>query len=224
MDPEFWLNCWQKDHIGFHQLQTDVLLAQHFSHLVKEDDKHVLVPLCGKSQDMFFLARQMRVTGAELSEIACADFFNDSGLSYTRSPQGDFQQFSFANINLWQGDFFKLQPTMLSPIDWIYDRAALFALPKTMQIRYVRHLLSFMRPNTRLLLIALEFAEHELTGPPFPLCEPDIKALFSAENSPDASDYNIQCLASRVLSDKQFGQRIFNVSQLVERLYLITST
>ena len=65
-----------------------------------------------------------------------------------------------------------------------------------------------------MMLITLEFPESELSGPPFPVFETDIKRLFA--------DFNVECIASHQLKDKQFAQRKFNVSSLTERLYLIS--
>jgi thiopurine S-methyltransferase len=222
LHEQFWHNCWTRNHIGFHQRQTDLLLETYLDSLLKQGDKHVFVPLCGKSQDMNFLAQRMQVSGVELSEIACRDFFTEQKLNFSVKQQGQLCCFSFANVALFQGDFFTLSAKMLKTIDWIYDRAALFALPKTMQQAYINHLLSFMAAHSRLLLVALEFPEHEMQGPPFPVRQKDIEQLFCPNNTNQAEKFNIQCLATRPLPDKKFAQRTFKVSHLVERLYLIS--
>ena len=214
MKSEFWHKCWERNSLGFHQSQVHPFLLEYFRPLMRESDQEVFVPLCGKSLDLAWFAEQMQVTGAELSEIACRDFFEEKSLSYKQDSIGLFQRFYVENLMLWQGDFFQLQAESLPEFDWIYDRAALIALPKEMQQVYANHLMSFMRSGTRLFLISLEFPENELTGPPFPIFDSDIKRLFSG--------CNIECLASHELEDKQFAQRQFDVSFLIERLYLIS--
>ncbi|MEW6981857.1 thiopurine S-methyltransferase [Colwelliaceae bacterium 6471] len=214
MDAKFWHNCWEQNSLGFHQEQVHPFLIKYFDTNLLPSDKHVLVPLCGKSLDMVWLAERMAVSGAELSNIACRDFFEEKSLPYQQEIIDEFNRFNFDQLTLWQGDFFKLTPAMLAPVDWIYDRAALIALPKAMQQQYVEHLSLFIAKQTKMMLITLEFPESELSGPPFPVFETDIKRLFA--------DFNVECIASHQLKDKQFAQRKFNVSSLTERLYLIS--
>jgi len=214
MDASFWHKCWERSSLGFHQEQVHPFLLEYFDKLIKPDDKHVFVPLCGKSLDMVWLAERLNVTGAELSEIACHDFFADKKLSYNKQCLGDFSVLSHDNLVLLQGDFFKLMPVDINSPDWIYDRAALIALPKKMQKSYANHLTSFIDKNTRLMLISLEFPEDELSGPPFPITQPQLKDFFP--------NCDVDLIASHELQDKRFAQRIFDVSYLIERLYIIT--
>ncbi len=173
------------------------------------------MPLCGKSLDMFWLAERFDVVGSELSDIACRDFFEEQDLTYIAEKSGEHCCYSVENITLYQGDFFKLSPPALGHFDWIYDRAALIAMPKAMQQAYVNKLVEFMSPNTRLFLITLEFPQEELEGPPFPVFQSDVARLFS--------DFNIEHLADKKIADKQFARRRFDVSYLIERVYLITN-
>jgi thiopurine S-methyltransferase len=231
MKTSFWHKCWERNRIGFHQEQVHPFLSQYLAPLLNKQDSHVFVPFCGKSLDMFWLAQYMKVSGSELSAIACRDFFIDANIEnqvkvYQESQSGvDFHQFSFGNITLWQGDFFKLNVQHLTlgqdvSIDWIYDRAALIALPIKMQQAYVDHLVSFIGQGTKLFLISVEFPKQEMSGPPFPITEQDINQLFLSANK----HCQIECIASRDLVDKRFAQRNFDVSHLVERLYIITAT
>lgn len=186
--------------------------------MLKQDDQAhsqaVFVPLCGKSDDMVWLADHMKVVGAELSEIACRDFFAEKGIDVTPKADGEFWRYQHENVSLYQGDFFNLSAERFDAFDWIYDRAALIALPDDMQQQYVKQLCTYLTANTRLFLISLEFPQAELSGPPFALFQPDIERLFSG--------YNVQCIASHDLDDKIFAQRAFNVSYLREKLYIIT--
>jgi thiopurine S-methyltransferase len=229
MKASFWHKCWENNSLGFHQEQIHPFLSQYLAPLINEQDRHVFVPFCGKSLDMYWLAQYMKVSGSELSDIACRDFFIDANIDsqikvYEESQSGvKFQQFSFDNITLWQGDFFNLKAQHLTleqktSIDWIYDRAALIALPIEMQQRYVEHLISFIDQGTKLFLISVEFPNQEMSGPPFPVTQQDINRLFLSVNK----RCQIECIASRSLADKRFAQRHLQVSHLIERLYIIT--
>lgn len=220
MEPSFWHRCWERNSLGFHQAEIHPFLTQYFDAHRLATDRHVFVPLCGKSLDMVYLAQRLQVTGAELSEIACRDFFIEKGVSYQEQlltgPNGDvrFRRFYVENMQLFQGDFFQLFPAMLDDVDWIYDRAALIALPPALRAHYAQHLRQFIGEQTRLFLISLEFPAHELTGPPFPVFTEEIKQLFAG--------LKVELLATRPLENKQFAQRTFNVSHLTEHLYLIS--
>ncbi|QOL24640.1 thiopurine S-methyltransferase [Thalassotalea sp. LPB0316] len=214
MEASFWHNCWQKDSIGFHQDELHPFLTQYIQPLIGAQDHKVFVPLCGKSLDMFFWAEHMQVDGCELSEIACRDFFEDHNIDYQTHLKPPFVCYSKDEIRLYQGDIFELSPEMLGKVDWVYDRAALIALPKSLQLQYVDYIRSLVTTGVKLALITLEFPPEELSGPPFPVFQADVNHLFDG--------FNIELIGERELTNKQFARRTFDVSFLREKLYLIT--
>lgn len=213
MEASFWHKCWERNSLGFHQETVHPFLEKCLLPHLKKQNQRVFVPLCGKSLDMFWLAEHMEVVGSELSDIACHDFFSEQHIAYEKEDVGDFNCFSFDNISLWQGDFFKLSSSSFEPFDWIYDRAAIIALPRELRNKYVQHLRSFLSKGTKILLISLEFPEHELSGPPFPVTEQEVRELFNG--------YSVKCMASQELKNKRFAQRTFDVTSLIEKAYLI---
>ncbi len=213
MDASFWHRCWENNTIGFHQDSVHPFLTGYLAKHLSSEDKRVFVPLCGKSLDMFWLAERLEVVGSELSDIACRDFFADQGIDCTPYQEGEHVCYQVENIALWQGDFFTLMPSSLGHFDWIYDRAAIIALPKELQQRYVKQLAAYITTNTKLMLITLEFPEDELSGPPFPVFKADIETLFSG--------FKVNAVGERQLTNRQFAQRTFEVSYLTERLYII---
>ena len=215
MESSFWHKCWERNTLGFHQSDVHPLLSQYFNKLCLPSDKHIFVPLCGKTLDMAYLAKYMQVTGNELSEIACRDFFLDNSIEYQKQTLGDFTHFSCPQLLLLQGDFFKLNADNIESIDWIYDRAALIALPIAMQREYVNHLKSFFSSQTRLFLVTLEFPKGQLKGPPFSINRVDVNSLFSG--------FNIECIAKNEIKGKQFAQRTLDVDYLIEKLYIIST-
>ncbi|OKY27956.1 hypothetical protein [Thalassotalea sp. PP2-459] len=228
MEANFWHKCWERNTLGFHQVEYHPLLERVvLPELLKDEcstkqhvgvwpNKRVLVPLSGKSDDMIWFAEYANVVGSELSKIACQDFFKEKQLNIQPKRDGDFFVYRHENISLWQGDFFSLTTDLVGEFDWIYDRAALIALPETMQQSYVNQLKSFINPHTTLFLLTLEFPTDEMSGPPFPVDELRVSELFS--------DHSVTCLHAQTLPDKRFAQRVFDVSHLVEKLYLITQS
>ena len=68
-----WIERWREGRTGWHEVDGSALLRRHWPRLVR--GSRVLVPLCGKSVDMLWLASQgLEVTGVELSEIAARAF------------------------------------------------------------------------------------------------------------------------------------------------------
>lgn len=164
---------------------------------------------------MWWLAQYGNVIGTDLSSIACKDFFIEQGISPNVEKTGLFTCFSSKQISLYQGDFFSLNPEDFPTFDWIYDRAAIIAMPSESQKAYVDKLTSFMQPETKIFLLSLEFPQSELSGPPFSTSQSQIFALFDG--------FNCEKIVEQELKNKQFAQRTFKVSRLVETLYLISN-
>jgi thiopurine S-methyltransferase len=127
----------------------------------------VLVPLCGKSPDMLWLAGQgYAVTGVELSEIAVRAFFEEADIRYEISESGDLRWFRGAGHNLTVvcGDYFEF---IDEPFDALYDRASLVALPPQTRGAYVRHTNTLLKPSAAKLLLTIEYDQSRVAGPPF---------------------------------------------------------
>ncbi|WP_337840333.1 thiopurine S-methyltransferase [Rheinheimera sp.] len=213
MQAEFWHQCWQQQRIGFHQTELHPLLPVLTPQLRLVAPVQTFVPLCGKSLDMLWWRRFGPVVGAELSELACQQFFQEQGWLAQIDADGTHQVFSAEQFRLWQGDFFALQAEQLDQIELIYDRAALIALPPSMRLAYVQQL-RLLCPTASLLLLTLEYPHTDMQGPPFSVTDAEVRGLFGFASE-------IALLAVRDLTGRPFAQRQFNVSQLKERAYLI---
>lgn len=182
MQHSFWLDKWQKNEIGFHQERFHPALRKHFPRLAK--DSTVLVPLCGKSKDMLWLAEQgYQVIGVELAEQAILDFFAENDLEFTREEQGEFIHF-YTNgraIHLIVGDFFSLDAKSLPQCDALYDRAALVALPQKMRSDYVKQCQSLLTVDARLFLINFSYDEAAMQGPPFSITNDEVEDLWQGK-------------------------------------------
>ena len=82
MQPEFWHDRWQRNQIGFHQEQVNPCLERLWPQLELPRGARVLVPLCGKSLDLSWLAASgFEVLGVELSQTAVEQFFSEQRVS-----------------------------------------------------------------------------------------------------------------------------------------------
>jgi len=182
MEAPFWLERWKNHEIGFHKIEVNPTLLKFQSTLALSPGKTVLVPLCGKSVDMKWLLNQgVRVVGVELSSLACEEFFKESEIlfkkTFKKTEKAQFTLYEAEGITIWCGDFFQLP--QLEAVDAIYDRASNIALPPTMRKAYYQKLQTFFGPSTQLLLLAIEYDESLLSGPPFSVPEEEIRQAYS---------------------------------------------
>ena len=92
MEHNFWHERWQSNQLGFHQDATNQRLMTYWPQLALAAGSTVLVPLCGKSLDMAWLAAQgHKVLGIELSQIAVDAFFSENKLTVTKETVGEFE-------------------------------------------------------------------------------------------------------------------------------------
>lgn len=177
MDSE-WLARWRDGRIGFHEGQPNTFLDRHLAQLAGR--RRVLVPLCGKAVDLAYLAaRGYEVVGVELAEQAVSAFFAEQGLVPTIAPHGPFVAYRADAITLLVGDIFALSRELAGPVDALYDRAALVALPAALRARYVAHLRGVLSPGDPGLVITLEYDQRQMSGPPFAVLEDELRALYA---------------------------------------------
>lgn len=179
MQHEFWLERWQQNQIGFHQQEINPFLQRCWSSLQISTKGRVFVPLCGKSQDMLWLmAMGYQVVGVELSPLAVEAFFAENRLRPRIYQQGRFWVYEVDGLQIFCGDFFALRSEDVGHIDAVYDRASLVALPPDMRIEYVLSLSGLLASQVEILLIAFDYLQQEMPGPPFSVESQEIDHLF----------------------------------------------
>lgn len=189
MDASFWKDRWERGEIGFHEKQANPFLVAYFKELALAKGSRVFVPLSGKTLDIAWLLSQgYRVAGAELSEIAVRQLFEELGVEPKISGAGSVQRYRAQNIEIFLGDIFEVTREMLGPVDAIYDRAALVALPKDMRDRYTEHLVE-ISDNAPQLVIAYEYDQRVIGGPPFSVSQDEVRRHYT-------DSYNLTLLAS----------------------------
>lgn len=178
MDPEFWHQRWQENQIGFHEGQVNALLARHFDGLSLAKGSRVFLPLCGKTRDIaWLLSTDYRVAGAELSDIAVRQLFEELGVEPEVTEVGKLIRHSADGIDIFVGDIFELSADVLGPVDAIYDRAAIVAFPQAMRERYAAHLVAITECVPQ-FLISFEYDQSQLDGPPFSVSAAEISRQY----------------------------------------------
>lgn len=185
MEPAFWRERWRNGEISFHRPDVHPALAGWWSSCVPDASAAVLVPLCGKSLDMRWLAaRGHGVTGIELEETAVIEFFREWGVAPVAAQRDDgLRQQAGGGVRLLAGDFFAFRPA--GSFEAVYDRAALVALPAAMRRAYLCHLAGCLAVGARGLLIAFEYVPDGFTGPPFAVEQEEVH---------DQPWFDVECL------------------------------
>ena len=215
-DPnENWLQRWQDQNIGWHHVEFNPHLLNHWHSLLMPQGSLVLAPLCGKSRDMVWLAEQgYRIRGVELSPLAVETFFAEHDLSPEITQQGAFQRWQAGPYDLLCGDIFDLPELDCSDIDAVYDRASLVALNPQQRSRYARMLNELLDQRTKILLVAMDYPQEEMSGPPYSVQEAEVRELFE-------SRFKVQLLHTLdILKDtERYGEK--GVSRMQELVYLL---
>ncbi|SDB06574.1 thiopurine S-methyltransferase [Pseudomonas sp. NFACC23-1] len=216
MEPEFWHKRWSSNQIGFHLLEVNPYLQRFWPQLGLVQGSRVLVPLCGKSLDLLWLAHQgYSVLGVELSEKATIDFFLEHQLEPSVSEEGVFKVFRAADIEIRCGDFFALDREDVADCTALYDRAALIALPAPMRERYAAHLQRIL-PNGVGLLITLDYNQDEMPGPPFSVGNDEVQRLLG-------DVWRLEVLQEQDVLGESWKFLQAGVTRLDERVYRISS-
>jgi len=181
-DNHLWLQLWRDRQIDFHQEKVNKYLTTFWPTLDLTQGSRVFVPLCGKSLDMTWLAKQgYEVVGVELSPVAVKAFFHENRLKPVKRRVGKFTVWEHGRISILCGDYFSLKKKDLGTIDTVYDRAALTALPEDIRRLYVAHLRAIVSDSAEVFLLTTEdAAENESLSQALGVGE-EIKTLF-AEN------------------------------------------
>jgi len=189
METSFWHKRWESNEIAFHEKAANLLLVKYFHQLSLTKGSRVFVPLCGKTLDIpWLLSNGYRVAGAELSTLAIEQLFAELKVEPTISRISELDHYSANNLDIFVGDIFSLTRKMLGPVNAIYDRAALVALPEDMRIRYTAHLteITLQAPQ---LLISYEYDQSAVDGPPFSISSEEVNRHYKDR-------YDVTLLAS----------------------------
>lgn len=199
MDAAFWHERWQSKEIGFHEGRVNRLLEAHLNVLGLEPGARIFMPLCGKAFDIQWLHGQgFHVLGAELSEIAIRELFDEMGLAPDVTDEGGLLRYRAERIDIFVGDVFELGADLLGPVEAVYDRAAVVALPAGIRGRYAAHVAAITGCAPQ-LVITFDYDQTAMEGPPFSVPPAAVEELY-------ARAYSVIELARAEVAGKLKGQ------------------
>ncbi|MEM8815578.1 MAG: thiopurine S-methyltransferase [Pseudomonadota bacterium] len=179
-----WVERWEEGRIGWHEAAGNRGLKRHW----RARDRDVLVPLCGKAQDLIWLAEQgNRVTGVELAPLAVQQFFAESGLSHDIDESGALPVYAARElpVRIACGDYFEFAET---GFDAHFDRGALVALPAELRGRYAAHTQGLLGEAALQCVITVEYDQKVAAGPPFAVPQAELTAYWPRLELKEARD------------------------------------
>jgi len=180
MEESYWHDKWANQQIGFHQDEPHTYMVQYHSVLNLKPSDQVFVPLCGKTNDIGWLLDQgHRVCGVELDESAVQALFESLALTPTVHDLPSLKRYEYMDLQVYVGNIFNLKEDLLGPVQAIYDRAALVALPPEMRKRYTRHLRQITN-NAQQLLITFNYDQNAMAGPPHSVPAEEVYQHYNA--------------------------------------------
>ena len=213
MQLEDWGARWRDGQIGWHQSKVTGALEEYGAQVLGSDPGRVLVPLCGKTIDMVFLAENAdAVVGVEYAEQAVREFFDEQGLS-PHVDGGPPIRYTADNYVLFASDIFLIDAENTGAIDAVFDRAALVALEPEVRIRYAAHLRSILPVGARILLVTFDYDQGTMNGPPFAVSDPEVTELFGDR-------FAIERLRTRDVLDDRFRKR--GLAAMTESTFALT--
>jgi len=199
MDASFWRKKWAENDIAFHEQHENALLKNYFQQLGLPLAARIFLPLCGKTKDIAWLLNAgYSIVGAELSELAIKQLFEELGVEPFIVINNNFKLYRAQRISIFVGDIFDLSAQLLGPIDALYDRAALVALPAEVRARYAMHVVTITAAAPQ-LLICIEYDQQIMAGPPFSVEEPEVRRLYS-------STYDLHSIEHKQISGRLKGK------------------
>lgn len=179
MEAAFWIKRWQEGRTGWHHSEVMPLLVKHWAALEVPRETRVLVPFCGKSLDMLWLAEQgLNVVGVEIASLAIEQFFAENQLAAKKRHAADGIHYTAGNIEIIQNDLFEIDTATLAACGAVYDRAAIIAQPAEQRQRYAQAIYGQLPHGCRGLMITLEYPQPEMDGPPFSVDADEVNRLF----------------------------------------------
>lgn len=192
---EFWEKAWADGRTRFHRDQYNPTLVAHAPNFFEAGSK-VLVPLCGKSIDLLWLAaRGHGVSGIEVARKPLEDFIVENNLDGTW--ENERFQVKGQRLTLFNQDFFLHD----GRYNAIFDRACLVALPQTLRKRMAERYRDLLMPRGKILLLTIEHNHSD--GPPYNVNDHEVQSIFG-------NNFSIE-----LISQQQDGERLIKARKLV---------
>ena len=193
---EYWENRWITNQTGWHRSVYNDLMVKYWPELGIPTDSKVLVPLCGKSLDMLWLAEKGHaIVGIEFTRVAVERFLSENNLEHTIVKHPSYIEFSSERFTILNGNILAIPSDLIQAEAW-YDRAAMIAINPDLREDYVSQIRQQTKVGAVGLLITYSYPQEEMEGPPFSLNNGDVFQLFQ-------DGFRVECLETIELEDEK---------------------
>ena len=193
---EYWENRWITNQTGWHRSVYNDLMVKYWPELGIPTDSKVLVPLCGKSLDMLWLAEKGHaIVGIEFTRVAVERFFSENNLEHTIVKHPSYIEFSSERFTILNGNILAIPSDLIQAEAW-YDRAAMIAINPDLREDYVSQIRQQTKVGAVGLLITYSYPQEQMEGPPFSLNNDDVFQLFQ-------DGFRVECLETIELEDEK---------------------
>jgi len=196
----FFITKWSKSNTAWHKTDVHPALLKYFSLILEkfpEKQIRVLVPLCGKTKDLTFLANHpavAEVVGVEGVQKAYDEFIAENrhlNISLSQDENSSyphFTKFVGNKITLLKGDFFDLEKTFenesVPKFDLIWDRASIVAIRPELRNQYAQVISKLLQPKALMLFGTVDRREGTedamKAGPPFSVTYENLNTLYES--------------------------------------------
>ena len=177
MQRDFWKDRWDRGEIAFHRDEIHPTLLANVNWWLDRPCR-VLVPLCGKTLDVVWLAKRGHsVVGVEFVRDAVEKLFEENRMDADVERVEGFEVFRSGRIEVWCGDWFKADPRVMGTFERVWDRAAMVAVDPATREDYVFKLRSLLSDDAIVLLDVVS-ERPDPTGPPWAVTEEDVRRLY----------------------------------------------
>ncbi|MEE2643297.1 MAG: hypothetical protein VYD19_00055 [Myxococcota bacterium] len=179
-----WIESWAAGRKGFHREMPYEALVEFFPRFTEglnlTATPRVLVPLCGKSVDLSWLASQgLQVCGAEGVPQAIQELFGELGVEAQREQLEKRSSYHHGALSIVDGDFLTLDADEVGCFDLCWDRASMIALPEKLRSLYVERIISLVKPGGKVLLVTYEIERDPTIGPPYLVSEEEVQSRYA---------------------------------------------
>lgn len=217
MDKDEWVNAWNEGRTNFHRNGPHEFLVQYYDQVNLPENSNILVPMCGKSHDLIWLKEKgHNVFGVEIVNRPCQEFWSDHKLEFQERSIESAQVYEGDRITIINDDFFNFpRESIPEKIDFIFDRAALVALPEEMRKVHYSRIKELSSPGTKILLDSFEYDRQFETRAPYSVSDAEVKAAYSW-----VSDFQTLLTEVREMKGNHLSKR--GIKEVLDYIYLMT--
>ena len=175
----FWQKLWKEEKSLWLLPHVNHYLIQYLHRLNLKKGDTILVPLCGNSLDLIWLAQQgFKVIGVEIVAEAIQLFFEKHNIPFQVIDNIYHASNRLLSLRIFHQNFFQLDETLIPDVKAIYDRAAFTAIPPQKRLPYIKKLKSVGNKAPLLLITCKHSLPDRLL--PYSIKHHEVIALFKS--------------------------------------------